>query len=155
MNKNAITWFSKPFTEMSAHEMHRILMLRQDVFVIEQNCIYPDIDPKDDDALHVFCRDQSGAILAYARLVPPGLKFAEPAVGRVVVARHARATGLGVLLMERVLEDAQKLYPGMGNRISAQAHLKRFYSQFGYEQVSDEYDEDGIPHIEMLLSSTS
>lgn len=155
MNKNLITWVSKPFEELTAREMHQILMLRQDVFVIEQDCIYPDIDAKDEDSLHVFGVDQKETVVAYARLVAPGLKFAEPAVGRVVVARQARATGLGVQLMERVLDDACKIYPGMGNRISAQAHLKRFYSQFGYEQVSDEYDEDGIPHIEMLLSPAS
>ena len=147
-----ITWASKRFDDLSVREMHRILMLRQEVFVIEQDCIYPDIDAKDEDSLHVFGVDQNGFVVAYARLVPPGLKYAEPAVGRVVVAQQARATGMGYELMERVLVEARKLYPGQGNRISAQAHLKRFYSAFGYAQVSDEYDEDGIPHIEMLLA---
>lgn len=129
-------------------------MLRQDVFVIEQDCIYPDIDAKDEDSLHVFGVDQNGEVVAYARLVPPGLKYVEPAVGRVVVARQARSTGIGYQLMERVLDDACRLYPGQGNRISAQAHLKKFYGSFGFEQASDEYDEDGIPHIEMLLAPT-
>ena len=151
MNINLITWASKRFDDLTVQELHRILMLRQEVFVIEQDCIYSDIDAKDEDSLHVFGIGPDGAVIAYARLVPPGLKYAEPAVGRVVVARQARSSGMGYQLMEKVLEDARKLYPELGNRISAQAHLKKFYSTFGYEQVSDEYDEDGIPHIEMLL----
>lgn len=152
MDKNLITWDSKAFSQLNVLDLHQILMLRQDVFVIEQDCIYPDIDEKDLLSHHVFGKDPEGCVLAYARLVPPGIKYAEPAVGRVVVAKKARSIGLGYQLMARALEEAGKLYPGQGNRISAQAHLKSFYNSFGYEQVSDEYDEDGIPHIEMLLS---
>ena len=150
MGRNLITWVSKPFDALSAREMHRILMLRQDVFVIEQDCIYPDIDTKDDDSVHVFGIDQEQRVVAYARLVPPGLKYDEPAVGRVVVEEQGRGIGLGYRLMEYVLAEADKMYPKLGNRISAQAHLKAFYESFGYAQVSDVYDEDGIPHIEML-----
>lgn len=150
MGRDLITWVSKPFDALSAREIHRILMLRQDVFVIEQECIYPDIDDKDDDSIHVFGVDQEQRVVAYARLVPPGRKYAEPAVGRVVVAGQGRGVGLGYRLMECVLAEADKIYPGLGNRISAQAHLKAFYEAFGYTQVSEVYDEDGIPHIEML-----
>lgn len=143
-------WESLFFSELTGAQMHALLKLRQDVFVVEQNCIYSDIDAYDHNAMHVFLSNERHEVVAYARLVDPGIKFAEPSIGRVVVAESERGSGLGYLLMQKALEQANYLYPMKANRISAQKHLKDFYSSFGYEQVSEEYDEDGIPHVEML-----
>jgi ElaA protein len=165
-----LRWKVCRFDEISSLEMFYILKLRQDVFVVEQNCAYHDIDDLDRACFHVFAYSDAAAhsdqpsmqadfkgansldpeVLAYARLVPPNLKFREPAVGRVVVAQKARGAKLGYALMRQVLDFADDTYPGAANRISAQEHLKGFYGYFGYEVVSDVYDEDGIPHVEML-----
>lgn len=143
-------WEARFFSELTGAEMHALLKLRQNVFIVEQKCIYPDIDVYDQHAMHVFLTDQKQDMVAYARLLDPGVRFHEPSVGRVAVALSERGNGIGRMLMEKTLEQSEYLYPMKSNRISAQMHLKDFYASFGYEQVSDEYDEDGIPHIEML-----
>ena len=132
-------------------ELGRIYRVRQEVFVVEQKCIYADADALDERAWHLAAWPSAEVLpLAYARLVDPGAKYPEPSMGRVLTSMSARGTGLGRELVRRVLEHAALVHPGQPMRISAQAHLKRFYGEFGFVAVGAGYLEDGIPHIEML-----
>ncbi len=137
--------------ELGALELARIYRARQEVFSIEQNCVYLDADEADEQSYHVAAWSPAHALpLAYARLVDPGIKYAEPSMGRVITTAAARGTGLGRELVRRVLAASGELHPGQGVRISAQSRLLRFYSEFGFAAVGEDYMEDGIPHIEML-----
>lgn len=129
------------------------LRLRQDIFVAEQKCTAPDIDDYDTPAQHLVGSDEQGRILAALRLLPAGLKFAEPSLGRVVVHSDARRGGTGTALLREALKQSSRLWPGQGNRISAQSHLQLFYRNVGFVTVSEEYEEDGLPHIEMWLKN--
>ena len=132
-------------------ELARIYRARQEVFAIEQNCVYLDADEADEQSYHLAAWSPGQVLpLAYARLVDPGVKYAEPSMGRVITTAAARGTGLGRELVRRVLAASDELHPGQGIRISAQSRLRRFYSEFGFEAVGEDYMEDGIPHIEML-----
>lgn len=129
-------------------QLYKILALRQRVFVVEQNCAYLDADGVDPACRHLWAEGDAGAVHAYGRIVPAGIKFAELSIGRVITAPEARGTGLGKELMQRALAAS-------GNvpiRIGAQAHLEKFYGELGFVRASDVYDEDGIPHIEMVRS---
>ena len=140
-----LTWHVRTFSELSVAELYAIMALRQRVFVVEQNCPYLDADGVDDRSTHVWAT-RGDAIHAYLRIVPAGVKFAEVSIGRVITAPEARGTGLGRELMKRGIAAA-----GVGPvRIGAQAHLEKFYGELGFTRASDVYDEDGIPHIEML-----
>jgi ElaA protein len=141
---------TKNYSELDKDELYQILKLRQEVFVIEQKCIYLDIDGFDDKAFHI-CARKDGIIAAYARILAPNVKYKEPSIGRVLVNKRFRNKGLGKLLMFEAVKQSQKLFPNQGNRIGAQVHLEKFYNEVGFEKVSDPYDEDGIWHIEMLL----
>lgn len=141
-------WFERAFAELSIDELYAIIALRERVFVVEQNCAYLDADGLDPECRHLWAT-RDGAILAYLRFIPPGMKYKEAAIGRVIVAQEARGTGLGKDLMRRGLAIAG----AAPVRLGAQAHLERFYSELGFRRVSDVYDEDGIPHIEMLRDS--
>lgn len=139
-------WHAKQFDELSARELYAILALRARVFVVEQNCAYLDPDGADLVSRHVWTADEAGAVLAYLRVVPAGTKFPEVSIGRVITAPEARGTGLGKELMRRGIAAA-----GAGPiRIGAQAHLEKFYGELGFVRASEPYDEDGIPHIEMV-----
>lgn len=141
-----MNWHARAFDELTVHELYAILALRGRVFVVEQNCAYLDADGADQVSRHVWAADEAGAILAYARIVPAGTKFPEVSIGRVITAPEARGTGLGKELMRRGIAAA-----GAGPiRIGAQAHLEKFYGELGFVRASEPYDEDGIPHIEML-----
>lgn len=132
-------------------ELARIYRARQEVFSIEQNCVYLDADEADEQSFHLAAWSAAHDLpLAYARLVDPGIKYAEPSMGRVITTAAARGTGLGRELVRRVLVASDELHAGQGVRISAQSRLLRFYSEFGFEAVGEDYMEDGIPHIEML-----
>jgi len=146
-----IDWKWKPFGDLSAVDLHDILKLRQDVFVIEQHCIYPDIDGADPRCWHLLGRDRSGELAAYLRVVPPGQKYKEPAIGRVVANPDKRRNGLGKELMQVGIRCTQFQYPDSGIRISAQQYLTHFYTGLGFEQVGEMYLEDDIPHIEMVM----
>lgn len=140
-----MNWHAKAFDELSAHELYAILALRGRVFVVEQNCPYLDPDGVDPVSRHVWATDGT-AISAYLRIVPAGVKFAEVSIGRVITAPEARGTGLGKELMRRGIAAA-----GAGPiRIGAQAHLEKFYGELGFVRAGEPYDEDGIPHIEMV-----
>ena len=134
---------------LTAREVHDILQARSAVFVVEQSCVFQDVDGADPASWHLFCR-ADGEVAAYCRLVPAGAKFAEPSIGRVVTARAVRGTGMGRSLMREALRRCAGLWPGAAIRIGAQLHLERFYGSLGFVRASEPYDEDGIPHIEML-----
>ena len=149
--KIALDWRWKRFDALSPRELQYILRARQDVFGLEQNCVYLDIDGCDEDAFHLAAwSDERAVPLAYARWLDPGVKYAEPSIGRVITTGAARGTGLGRELMRRVLDAGALAHPGQGVRISAQSRLERFYSGFGFAVVGERYIEDGIPHTEML-----
>ena len=138
-------WYDRAFTELSAAELYAIVALREQVFVVEQNCAYLDADGYDLASRHLWA-DVDGALRAYLRIVPAGLKFAEISIGRVVTTPAARGTGLGRELVRRGVVACG----AVAIRIGAQAHLERFYGEFGFARCSEVYVEDGIPHIEML-----
>ena len=147
-----IAWSWRAFAALTPAALYGVMALRQRVFVVEQACVYLDADGLDDRCRH--CLGEVGGVLvAYARLLPPGLKYAEPSIGRVVTAPEARRRRLGWELMRRALDEAARLYPGQPVRIGAQAYLERFYRGLGFVPVGAPYDEDGIAHVEMLRTA--
>lgn len=147
-------WRYKTFEQLSVGELYDILKLRQDVFIIEQQCIYPDIDDVDKAALHLFARSESdGSITAYLRILTPGIKFEEVALGRVLIHESSRGSGLGRALMQAAIQLVAEHHPGHAIKISAQQYLERLYNELHFVTVSEPYDEDGIMHIDMLRDS--
>lgn len=142
-------WSWSRFADLGVDGLYDALQLRCRVFVIEQGP-YLDPDGLDRVAWHLLGRDEGGALQAVLRVVDPGAKYAEPSIGRVAVAPEVRGTGLGRALVAEGVAGCGRLWPGRAIRISAQAHLQRFYGHFGFETVSDTYLEDDIPHVEML-----
>nr|WP_316638453.1 GNAT family N-acetyltransferase [uncultured Roseateles sp.] len=149
----AVEWTCKPFSGLTAAELYQALQLRSEVFVIEQQCIYLDPDGLDQQAWHLMGRSEAG-LQAYLRLLPPGLKAAEPVIGRVVTAPAARGGGLGRRLLREALLECEKLWPGRALFLSAQAHLQSFYGGLGFVPVSGQYVEDGIAHVDMRRPGT-
>ncbi len=145
-----IRWVLKKFEELSPAELYTILLLRSEVFVVEQQCIFLDMDNKDQHCFHLCGRDNE-TLVAYTRIVPPGISYTEPSIGRVVTAPSYRAKGAGKLLMEKSIDHVQELYGSIPIRIGAQLYLKKFYENLGFAQSGSIYDEDGIDHIEMVL----
>lgn len=135
--------------DLSPLEVHEMFKSREAVFVVEQQCVYQDADDYDLSAWHLFCR-RDGKLVAYTRVVDPGLKFPEPSIGRVMTVKESRTDKLGRPLMIEAIRFTEKKFPHRGIKIGAQSYLCNFYSSFGFKQVSEEYDEDGIPHINML-----
>ena len=144
-------WRFARFDELPARELYDILQLRTEVFVMEQDCVFQDMDGADPEGWHLYAR-VGGRVVAYCRLLAAGTKFAEPSIGRVVTATTVRGTGLGRLLMLEAIRRARALWPGLPVRIGAQQRLERFYRSLGFVTASAPYDEDGIPHVEMLLA---
>lgn len=147
-----IEWETKSFDRLGAGELYELLKLRVDVFIVEQNCAYRELDEKDrhPDTLHLTGRNENGELVAYLRILPPGLSFDRPGIGRVVVSKRNRGQGICHLMMKQAVDEICRIWPGMGIRISAQAYLEGFYATFGFEKASDVYLEDGIPHVEMV-----
>ena len=146
-----VRWRCCAFDALAVAELDAIYRARQQVFVIEQGCAYLDADGADPQCWHLTAWSAAQAEpLAYARVVAPGVTYPEASIGRVITSSAARGTGLGRELVRRAVAEAEALFPGAGIRISAQAHLQRFYGAFGFVAVGGEYMEDGIPHIEML-----
>ncbi|WP_417330979.1 GNAT family N-acetyltransferase [Halomonas cupida] len=150
-------WQWKRFEELSLDELYEILRVRQEVFTVEQNCVYQDVDGLDRVAWHLLLQHEGSGgctdIQGYLRIVYPGHKYSEPSIGRVMTTGAARGRGVGRLLMEKALAFLASEAPGLPIRISAQQYLKTFYAEFGFETVSEPYAEDGIAHIEMLTRS--
>ena len=144
-----IQWINKNFDELSVHELYAILRLRSEVFVVEQNCVFQDMDNKDQSSWHLMGWENN-MLVAYTRLIPPGVSYPIASIGRVITSQAARGTGTGKLLMEKSIEEAKRLFGNVPIKIGAQLYLKEFYNSFGFKQSSDIYDEDGIDHIEMI-----
>jgi ElaA protein len=155
-----ITWRCAPFDQLTPLEVHDMLQARSAAFVVEQTCVFLDIDGVDPQCWHLVgyrhSREGGNPILvATARLVPPGTKFAEPSIGRVVTTSAVRGTGLGRELMRVAIAQAEKLWPRQAIRIAAQAQLQRFYGSLGFAAASPMYMEDGIEHIDMVRPAST
>ena len=146
-------WQWSAFAGLTAAELYQALQTRQDVFILEQMCLYPDMDGLDQDAHHLLgwrVIDGKRRLAAYMRVLAPGAKYVEMSLGRVVTAPVARGTGIGRELLAEGIAHAQRQHPGHRIRIGAQQHLENFYASYGFVTVSEPYDEDGIMHIDML-----
>jgi ElaA protein len=139
-----LTWTWASFGDLSAADLYAVLAARAEVFVVEQRCAYADPDGLDLDALHLLGR-ADGALAAYLRVLPAGVRFPEPAIGRVLTAPAHRGRGLG----RAVVAEAVARLGGAPLALSAQAHLEGFYASFGFVRTGATYDEDGIPHVPM------
>ena len=154
LSSPGVQWRCCRFEDLSLRELQFIYMARQQVFVLEQDCAYLDADGHDETAWHLAAWSPQHALpLAYARLLDPGVKYAEPSMGRVITTAPARGQGLGRELVRRVIALAARAFAGQGIRISAQARLEAFYREAGFAAVGEPYLEDGIAHIEMLRAA--
>jgi ElaA protein len=144
----------KSFDQLSNKELYQLLQLRVLVFVIEQNCPYQDLDDKDYDAWHLWSLDGDNRMVAYCRLLPPGVSYPEYAsIGRVVTHPDFRGRELGRMLMKKALAQCAKYFPGVPVKISAQTYLLNFYTSLGFVSTGEAYLEDGIPHTAMILNT--
>ncbi len=156
-----LDWYCKKFHQLSTTELYAIIKARQDVFVIEQQCIYPDLDGLDHDCWHLFAlatkehsqTNDDCTIAAYLRILPPGLHYPQAAFGRVLTTSSARGLGAGKQLVHKAIEKIHAEYPSQEIKISAQLYLQDFYQSFGFKQISEIYDEDEIDHIDMLIQA--
>jgi ElaA protein len=145
-------WQWSTFDQLGIHDLYAVLALRQDVFVVEQNCVFQDIDGADQASWHLLgwqISDGKRRLVAYLRCVPPGINYPEASIGRVVSAAAARGTGLGRALLAQGLERTLQAYPGQAIRLAEQQRLEKFYASFGFVTCSAAYLEDNIWHIDM------
>ena len=141
----------KPFAELTPAELYAAMALRQEVFIVEQNCPYLDADGKDLQSWHLLGRDEAGKLLAYVRILPIGISYPEyPSIGRVVTSPAARGKGYGKELMEVAIETLYRLFGPSPIKIGAQTYLLKFYESLGFRSTGEEYLEDGIPHTKMV-----
>ncbi len=151
---NSLKWRCLSFDQLSLDELYQLLRLRAEVFVVEQDCPYQDLDNNDQSGLHVlgFRADE---LVAYTRLLPPGTRYATCSIGRVVTSQNVRRDGYGKELMSVSIEYCHNHWPGESITISAQQYLENFYTQLGFQTESEPYQEDGIPHIQMRFKATT
>lgn len=147
-----IQWTIKKFDELTPYELYAVLQLRNEVFVVEQACVFQDADGKDQDSHHLLGLLEN-KLLAYTRLVPPGVIYEEPSIGRVVTSPSVRRSGAGRELMQQSIDKTYQLFGTLPIKIGAQLYLKNFYGSFGFFQIGEGYTEDGIPHIYMLKAT--
>lgn len=145
-----LKWEWKEFSELSGDQMHEVLTLRQEVFIVEQKCIYPDADSLDRLSLHLTGRDDKGKLIAYLRVNLPGTRFEEPSPGRILTNASARGEGHGKAAVLKAVELCRNMFPGLGIKISAQTYLLDFYRRLGFRTSGSPYDEDGIEHVDMI-----
>jgi ElaA protein len=143
-----VNWTIKSFDELTLGELYNILQLRSEVFIVEQNCVYKDPDGKDQLAWHLMGIEDD-KLVAYTRILPPGVSYSVPAIGRVVTSPSKRRSGLGRELMKRSIEACEKLFGKISITLNAQIYLQSFYESFDFIVIGEEYLDDGIPHIEM------
>lgn len=149
-----LDWQIKHYTDLNLNEFHDIIALRMNVFVVEQDCPYLDLDGKDKRAYHLICRNGKGDIVATSRILPPGLGYKDSAaIGRVVVEKSIRGNDVGHEIMRKAVEFSKLEFGGSPIRISAQKHLEKYYEKHVFTSTGKEYLEDGIPHVEMLLNT--
>lgn len=150
---DTIEFVITPFTDLTNVQVYGMLKLRSDVFVVEQACVYPDLDNKDlhTDSQHILCfKDEM--LLGYARCLPPGVSFPNAAsIGRVAVCASARGQGLASAIMQQAIATCRSHWPEKDIEIGAQTYLQDFYARIGFVPISPEYDEDGIMHVDMRL----
>ncbi len=144
--------FIKRFNELSLDELYDILALRNEVFIVEQNCAYEDCDGKDKFCYHIYYKEGKD-IIAYARILEKGLSYEEVSIGRVIVKKGYRKKGLALKLMRRAIEFVEVFLKESSIRLSSQVYAKGLYESLGFKQVSNEYLEDNIPHIEMIYKT--
>ncbi len=142
-------WILKPFQDLTVFQLYALLRLRSEVFIVEQNCVYQDLDNKDEASFHLM-GFENNELLAYTRLLPPGISYPYASIGRVVTSPKNRRKGTGKFLMEKSITETIRLFGNQPIKISAQLYLKKFYTSLGFVQASDTYLEDGIEHIEMI-----
>ncbi|WP_419798536.1 MAG: GNAT family N-acetyltransferase [Terasakiella sp.] len=146
-----INWFCLAFGDLNTDQLYEIMQLRVNVFIVEQNCPYPDLDGYDtQNGVQHIIGYQDGKIIAYARLLPAGVKYDYPSIGRVITHADYRKDGLGHRLMKTALNQCQILWPKHKIFIQAQQHLEGFYLKHGFQTCSETYLEDNIPHIDMI-----
>lgn len=144
-----IKWTLKKFDELTPFELYSILQLRNEVFVVEQNCVFQDADNKDQPAYHLMgWREEK--LVAYSRLIPSDIAYEFASIGRVVTSPAERRSGVGKMLMKQSIECVTKLFGPVTIKLGAQLYLRQFYESFGFVQSGDIYIEDGIPHVEMI-----
>lgn len=152
-NAEDLDWQWSRFSQLSLDDLYAVVRLREAVFIIEQNCPYPDADGRDPRAWHLLGWKKYAAerkLVAYARIFEPGIRYEEASVGRVVTAPEVRGTGLGKMLMAEALRRIESLVPGQPVKIAAQRRLEDFYLGFGFRTISAPYEEDGIIHVDMI-----
>ena len=148
-------WQLKKFNDLSLEEFHDIVQLRINIFVVEQDCPYPELDNKDQIAYHFFGSTDNRKIIAYTRLFAPGDYYEQAAIGRVVVHKDFRKEGIGIELMKGSIESLVKLFQVKSIKIGAQTYLQNFYESLGFKSTGYHYMEDGIPHIYMIMKTDS
>ena len=150
-----LNWQVKHYHDLTLNEFHDIIALRLDVFVVEQDCPYLDLDGKDKKCYHLICRDGKGDVMATSRILPPGISYENTAIGRVVINKKYRGQGIGHEMMERCIQFSQNEFGNSPIIISAQKHLEEYYGKHQFVSTGSEYLEDGIPHVEMKRSPQS
>jgi ElaA protein len=146
-------WLTLKFSDLSTTQLYQLLKLRVDVFVVEQNCPYPELDDKDHQAnVYHLLGYQDEKLVACARLLAPGISYPQVSIGRIATSKSARKNGLGKTLLETALQQCEKYWPQQDIQIGAQVYLINFYRGFGFQRHSIDYLEDGIPHLDMLLT---
>lgn len=150
MSKNDVVWYTSDYENLTKDDFHDIVQLRIEVFVIEQDCPYQDLDGKDQNSWHLWCRLSNGNVAAYIRIVKPGISYSEVSIGRVVTSMEARKMGLGKMIMTKGIDFIHEQLGKVPIRISAQCYLEKFYTDLGFKDCEKRYLEDGIPHMEML-----
>lgn len=147
-----MTWKTVAFNELTLEELYQMMIVRQEVFVVEQNCPYLDADDKDQKCFHVLGYENND-LIAYARLVPKGVSYENSvSIGRILTTEKGRGKGIGKGLVQFSIDETKRLFNATEITISAQCYLIKFYESFGFKIVGEEYLEDDIPHIKMLLS---
>jgi ElaA protein len=144
-------WLVVDYKGLTMEEFYEALALRVEVFVVEQDCVYQELDGKDKKAFHLLGKDTDGTIQAVARILPPDVSYAEPSIGRVAVRKRSRGKKTGHEMMSLCINFMKDKWPGQDIRISAQTYLQKYYETHGFVDTGKAYLEDGIPHLEMLL----
>lgn len=142
-------WKVQKFEELTVKQLYTYLQFRVNVFIVEQQCPYPELDGYDEEAFHL-AYIENEKLLAYARILPEGVKYNRVSIGRVIVNQEVRGRGIAKELMKQSLSFIQQKWPQQEVQLQAQTHLRDFYGSFGFEAVSEDYDEDGIPHVDMV-----